>query len=187
MKHLIRIIMTTTFVLTLSALPMSHVYAAESASVNAPATTSAEDMTFGNLINAKTYVDEYGNTVTEQLFFYTTSGVSPTSETGSGTFTATKTIKWHENENHPESKYYAQGYFTWGNGDVSVTDAKGWIDFVPSLQTISNEQTTTGHGQYMGIFNNYATVTYSFTLKSNVGMSNDYSVTVRVSQSGNQI
>lgn len=187
MKKIIRLILATTLVLTLSVLPTFSVHAAESVSVDTQAASSAENMNFGNLINAKTYVDEYGNTVTEQLFFYTTSDVSPASESGSGTFTATKTIKWKNNDRHPESTYYAQGDFTWGNGDVSVTNAKGGIDFVPSLQTISNEKTTTGHGQYWGIFNNYATVTYSFTLTSDLSMSLDYSVTVRISQSGNQI
>lgn len=187
MRKLIRTIMATALVLTLSVLPMFSVQAAESVSMDPQPATTEEDMNFGKLINSKTYVDEYGNTITDQLFFYMAPGVTPTSESGSGIFTASKTIKWDQNEIHPESTYYAQGYFTWGDGDVSVTDAKGWIDFVPSLQTISNEKVTTGHGKYLGIFNNYATVTYSFTLTSGIGLSNDYSVTVRISQSGNQI
>lgn len=65
MKKLMRSIMAATLVLTLSVLPTSSVQAAESVSVDTQAASSAEDMNFGNLINAQTYVDEYGNTVTE--------------------------------------------------------------------------------------------------------------------------
>ncbi len=60
-------------------------------------------------------------------------------------------------------------------------------DYIPALQTMSNEKVETGHGKYVGIFNNYATVTYSFNMTSAVGFTLDYSVTVRVSESGNQI
>ncbi len=60
-------------------------------------------------------------------------------------------------------------------------------DYIPALQTMSNEKVETGHGKYAGIFNNYATVTYSFNMTSAVGFTLDYSVTVRVSESGNQI
>lgn len=151
---------------------------------------SSED--YGEPINVTTYVDEEtGCVITERLYFcpdtteYDNVMVSVRSASGSGWFKNEKEIKWAGSDN--KSTYYAQGYFTWGNGNVSVSNESGGIDYIPSLQSISNEETKTGHGQYLGIFNNYATVTYSFTMTSAVGMSTDYSVTVRVSESGNQI
>lgn len=187
MRKLICTIMATVLALLLSEVPTLNVEAAEATFVEHQARTPDKGMDFGNLVSTETYVDEYGNIVMDRLYVYMAPGVSPASESGTATFTATKTIKWNGNDAHPESTYYAQGDFTWGNGDVSVTNAAGGIDYVPSLQTISNEKVATGHGKYLGIFNNYAEVTYSFTLTSAVGMSNNYSVTVRVSQSGNQI
>lgn len=83
--------------------------------------------------------------------------------------------------------YYAQGYFVWGNGDVTVSNASGNVNGTPSAITISNVSTTSGTGRYAYFFNKYAYVTYSFTATNSIGMSQNFSVTMRVSESGNNI
>lgn len=141
---------------------------------------------YGEPISVTSYVDEYGNTITERLYCYSDSPAYARSDSGSDWFRATKEIEWAGKFN--KTTYYAEGYFTWGNGDVDVEYARGGYDYIPDTQTVVSEKTERGHGKYLGIFNNYATVTYTFTTTSAVGMTPaPYSVTVRVSESGNQI
>lgn len=52
---------------------------------------------------------------------------------------------------------------------------------------ISNKKTKTGTGKYAGIFNNYAYVEFSFTATNMIGLDTDFSVTIRISESGNNI
>lgn len=47
--------------------------------------------------------------------------------------------------------------------------------------------TSSGTGQYGYIFNKYAYVTFSCTATNGAGLSQDLSVTIRVSESGNTI
>ena len=139
---------------------------------------------YGEPISVITYEDEYGNRITESLYSY-----SPTyarSDSGSQWFRATKEYEWAGKFN--KTTYYAEGYFTWGNGEVDVQYERGGYDYIPETQTVVSEETKRGKGKYIGIFNNYASVTYTFTTTSAVGMTPaSYSVTVRVSESGNQI
>lgn len=83
--------------------------------------------------------------------------------------------------------YYAQGYFKWGDGKVSVTDARGNVENVPSNVIIKNKKTTSGTGKYGMIFNNYAYVEFSFTAQTPYNFERDFSVTIRISESGNNI
>lgn len=84
-------------------------------------------------------------------------------------------------------KYYAQGYFVWGNGDASVSYASGGVSNVPSKVKVSNRKITTSTGRYAWFFNCYAQVNFSFTTTNPIGMKEDFSVTIRVSESGNTI
>ncbi len=141
---------------------------------------------YGEPISVTTYVDEYGNTITESLYSYSDSSTYARSDSGSNWFKAIKEYEWAGKFN--KTTYYAEGYFTWGNGEVDVKYGRGGYDYIPDTQTVVSEKTEDGKGKYLGIFNNYAYVTYTFTTTSAVGMTPaSYSVTVRVSESGNQI
>lgn len=52
---------------------------------------------------------------------------------------------------------------------------------------ISHKSLKTGTGKYAGVFNKYAYVTFSFTATNPIGLSTDFSSTIRISQSGNNI
>ncbi len=72
-----------------------------------------------------------------------------------------------------------------GDGDVNVSRISGDVSGVPSNVTISNKKTTSGKGKYGALFNNYAYVSFSFTAKNPIGNTTDFSVMIRVSESGN--
>lgn len=137
---------------------------------------------FGNPISVTTYVDEDGSTVTEKVYIVIDDGMTR-SKSGSG---------WYKNEKAEEwagggvSTYYAQGFFTWGDGDVSVSNASGGISSVSGI-TVSNSDTSSCTGRYGYVFNKFAYVTFSCTVTNPLGMSQDLSVTIRVSESGNTI
>ena len=103
---------------------------------------------------------------------------------GYGTYINEKTHTWDGGET---MTYYAQGYFVWGNGSVSVSNPTGGVYGYPSSVTISNRSLTSGTGQYLYVFNQFAYVTYSFDTTNMVGMQRSWSVTIRISQSGNNI
>lgn len=131
-------------------------------------------------------MDENGSKVIEKLYFVPGNGtdISAFATSGNGWYKNEKEIEWTSGT---ISKYYAKGYFTWGNGDVSVSNASGNVTNVPKSITISNKSTVDGTGKYGLVFNKYAYVTFSFTEKNAIGISNDYSVTIRISESGNNI
>lgn len=125
--------------------------------------------------------------MTEKIYFVPdtgSSGIVPFSKSGSGWYKNEKTHTWGTGT---KTKYYAQGYFTWGNGKASVKNASGGVSNTPNKLTISNRKTTTSTGQYAWIFNNYAQVNFSFTTTNQLGVKDDFSVTIRVSESGNTI
>lgn len=138
---------------------------------------------FGEPISVTTYEDEeLGCMVTEKIYFMPSTNARDTS--GSGTYRNEKTFTWTSGI---VSTYYAQGFFTWGNGDVEVSDAEGGFLDVPVSCEVSNTKLENGTGRYVGIFNKYAYVTFSCTVTNPIGLSSDLSVTIRVSESGNQI
>lgn len=142
---------------------------------------------FGEPIEVNTYEEEDGSIVTEKIYFLPdagSSGIMPLSKSGKGWYKNEKIHKWG---NGTKMKYYAQGYFTWGNGKASVKNASGGVSNVPSKIKVSNKKTTTSTGQYAWVFNHYAQVNFSFTTTNQIGLQNDFSVTIRVSESGNMI
>lgn len=83
--------------------------------------------------------------------------------------------------------YYAQGYFVWGNGNVSVSSPTGGASNIPSTSTKVHWETTSGTGKYAWVFNDFAYVTYDLEVTNIVGIELSFSVTIRVSESGNLI
>lgn len=142
---------------------------------------------FGSPIETNTYEENDGSTIIEKVYFVPDASNSATflrSGTKSGWFKKEKTHTWGSGT---VMKYYAQGYFTWGNGNATVTKGSGKVNNVPSSVKISHKTTKTGTGKYAGIFNKYAYVTFSFTATNPIGLSTDFSATIRISQSGNNI
>lgn len=137
---------------------------------------------FGEPVSVTTYVDDEGNTITERTFVVLDNSLSR-AKSGSGWYKNEKTKEWSGGS---VSTYYAQGYFTWGDGDVSVSSTSGGISSVSGI-TITNIDTSSGTGKYGYVFNNYAYVTFSCTATNVVGLSQDLTVTIRVSESGNAI
>lgn len=176
MKRIISSIMAVAFAFTLAAYPLTNVSAAESIP------PAPDD--FGDPISVTTYVEEDGSIVTERIYFY--------SEAGSNLLRDTSGYGWYRNEKEHEwtsgsvTTYYAQGYFVWGNGDVSVSSPSGGASQVSGI-TLSNQSLTSGTGRYAFIFNKYAYVTYSFTTTTQYNRTANFSVTIRISQSGNNI
>lgn len=153
-----------------------YLYAAETEDTMTP----PDD--FGEPVSVTTYVDDDGNTVTERTFIALDDNITR-AKSGSGWYKNEKTKEW---AGGGVSTYYAQGYFTWGDGDVSVSSASGGISSVSGI-TFTNKNTSSGTGQYGYIFNKYAYVTFSCTATNGAGLSQDLSVTIRVSESGNTI
>lgn len=167
-------------------LCLSMVIAA-SATVNASASETVID--YGDPIEVLTYIDEDGCQVTERIYFKpdnNSTGITLFSSSGSGWYKNEKELTW-DNGLSRSTYYYAEGYFKWGDGDVSVSNASGGWDYIPSNATTSNRSLTSGTGRYVGIFNKYAYVTFSFTVTNVIGLSRDCSVTIRISESGNNI
>lgn len=174
MKRLIRSIVVLTLVFAFSVTSALNVKA-EGRMQMAP-------KDFGDPINVLTY-EEDGCTVTERLYFCPDQGLAR-GKSGSGWYKNEKTVEWKSGN---ESTYYAQGYFEWGDGEVSVSSPSGNVTNVPSGITISNKDVSSGTGKYAYVFNNFAYVTFSFTETTRLSGSVDYSVTIRISESGNAI
>lgn len=126
----------------------------------------------------------YKSVVIERLYFYSNSGSTARDKSGTGWYKNEKTYKWSSGT---ETTYYAQGFFTWGDGEVSVSSPTGNINNVPSSVTISNKNTSSGTGKYGYLFNNFAYVTFSCKAENQIGIVNNFSVTIRISESGNSI
>lgn len=177
MKRTIKLILAT--ILTIFLLPTCQTRAA-----------SPEPSDFGEPIQTIVYEDASGAQITEKIYFISNSnsGISLCDTSGNGWYKNEKEYVWNKNTNNEKTMtYYAQGYFVWGNGDVSVSSCSGGINGVPSNITISNRSTTNGTGKYAAIFNKYAYVTFSFTATNPISFEQNFSVTIRVSESGNNI
>jgi hypothetical protein len=175
-----RLLMCMFLTFLMVFMPLSY-------SINAFA-AETEDMVsppdnFGEPISVTTYIDDDGFAVTEKVYVVLDDGMAR-SKSGAGWYKNEKTKEW---ESGSVSTYYAQGYFTWGDGDVSVSYASGSISSSGSNITVSNRNTSSGTGRYGYVFNKYAYVTFSCTATNAAGMSQDLSVTIRVSESGNTI
>ena len=161
---------------------------ASAADIETVTPTEPED--YGQPYEETTYYDEdLQATVTERSYFVPDTqedSIMPLNDSkGSGWFKNTKEFDWSNNSKTTTT--YAKGYFTWADGEVSVSNEDGGYDYFPSSMEILEEDLTTGTGKYGLIFNNYAYVKYTFKFKNFLGNSQDLSVRVRVSESGNKI
>ncbi|MDE7130750.1 MAG: hypothetical protein K2O65_02990 [Lachnospiraceae bacterium] len=151
-------------------------------SVNAEENKLSAPTDFGSPISVTTYTDNDGSVITERIYFYSDSASTLRDKSGSGWYKNEKTKEWSDGT----TTYYAQGYFVWGDGEVSVSSPSGGASDVKGI-TLSNKNLSSGTGKYGYLFNNYAYVTYSFKATNIVGLSDNYSVTIRISESGNAI
>ncbi len=152
--------------------------------------TVTEPEDYGQPYEEITYYDEdLQATVTERSYFVpdTQDGsVMPLNDSkGSGWFKNTKDFEWTNSDKVTTT--YAKGYFTWADGEVSVSKEDGGYNYFPSSMEILEEDLTTGTGKYGLVFHNYAYVKYTFKFKNFLGKTQDLSVKVRVSESGNKI
>lgn len=135
--------------------------------------------------------EEDGCTVVQKIYFKPSneSGISSRGKSGEGSYTNEKTYIWDRDAPKESTMtYYAQGYFIWGDGDVNVKDKTGGISGQPKTITLSNKKLEGGKGKYGAVLNNYAYVTLSFSAMAPAGIKpTNFSVTIRVSESGNVI
>lgn len=160
-----------------------------------PITVDAKDTLtppddFGDPIYENTYTNENGEDVTEKIYFVSDSG-SPSiqiasdgaimlasEKSGKGWFKKEETVK-----KLPDYTEWAQGYFTWGNGDVSVSSPSGGTT-LPSSAKISDKKVTSGTGRWAGLFNKYAYVEHTYKLTNNYGWTEDNFVSITVYEDG---
>lgn len=139
---------------------------------------------YGNPVDVRTYYDEeLGSTVTERIYFVPSeSGVAPYSfgdKTGEGWFKNEKTANWNSGA---RMTYYAEGYFKWKDGNISVSNASGGYDNMPPKCSVRSEDVSTGSG---GLFTKNAYVTYKLTVNGDMGTVRNLSVTIKVDANGN--
>ena len=106
---------------------------------------------FGQPIEVNVYEEDDGSIVTEKIYFVPdedSDGISLHSSSGKGWYKNEKEHTWGSGT---VMKYYAQGYFVWKDGTVSVSKPSSGVSNVPSSVTISNKKTETGTGKYAGI------------------------------------
>lgn len=145
---------------------------------------------FGDPIDEITYYDENRDAwITERTFFAPDSPedaiVALNDDGGSGWFQKEYQFRWSGSGKITTA--FARGYFRWGNGDVSVSNPSGGHDYFPSNLTITGQNVKTGTGRYGLIFNKYAYVTYTLGFINFINNYDAIEVTIRISQSGNNI
>lgn len=143
-----------------------------------------EPQNYGEPIEVITYKDQEDGSITTIKTYFVPDKISTKSDSGSGWFKNESTKQWTGGE---VMTYYANGYFKWDGKGVSVTNASGGNDADAKFIKVSDEKTVKGTGNYGGVFNQYAYVTYSFKTTNLAGMSNNFSIRVRISESGNSI
>lgn len=164
---------------------------ADSAAADNETAELEEPIDFGEPIREITYYDEeLEATVTERSYFVPDnpeSSIMPLNCTGGGTFKEEKQFEWSGSQK--TTTVYAQGYFKWKDGNVSVSKEAGGYDYFPSNPSqlgveITEEGLTTGNDVY-GFWEakNYAFVKYIFKFKHS-GTEKDLTVIVRVDQDG---
>ena len=127
------------------------------------------------------YYDEgLGCTVYEKISVIpnNTRGIS-----GSGSI---RKLKRHTWAGGTVMTYYVEGDFEWDDDldYINVSNYRGDIYGVPPAVTVSNRSIDVEYGTYFFFFNNYVDVSFSFTTTDALWMTNDFSVTLRVSQEG---
>ena len=144
----------------------------------------------GKLVKIKKY-EKAGYSVTEKIYFKpdnSRANFATLLRGGHGQGWYTKESKYTWNSTVPSKAYdmtfYATGYFTWGNGDVSVSNARGGHSTPKKKEKVTDESVTTGTGKRFFVFDKYAYVKYSFKAVSQFGVSTNLSVSVEVEEDG---
>ena len=188
MKRFISMILSLAIICTLSVPAFaSSVIPAFATDISTTLPQKPEN--YGEPYEETTYYDEdLQATVTERSYFVPgvqEDGIVPLNDSkGSGWFKNTKEFKWTSGK---ITTTYAEGYFTWEDGEVSVSQEDGGYDYLPPERKIIEESLEVGSGKYGFIFNNYVYVKYTFKFQNWLGNTEDLSVKVRVSESGNKI
>ena len=102
---------------------------------------------------------------------------------GSGHYTKSNTYTWMSGE---EMVYYVGADFEW-NDDEDYIYAYNPISGVynqPASIAIINTNRTISYGQYFFFFNKYVDVDFSFQSYNMIGSTKDFSISIRVSQTG---
>lgn len=74
---------------------------------------------YGDPIEVIRYTDENGCEITESIYFKADDEVPQSKGTsGAGWYRNEKSFNWDNGLSRP-TIYYAEGYFVWGNGDIS--------------------------------------------------------------------
>lgn len=155
--------------------------------VKASEALPSEDSLEKTLISSVSYYDEDTDSMVCERTYLIGSfnqGDITRDSSGFGLYRNEKTHLWDGGET---MTYYAQGFFEWGDGSVSVSNPSGGVYGYPSTVTVSNRNVSSGTGHYLYVFNQYAYVTFSFDTTNMVGMEHSWSVTIRISQNGNNI
>ena len=149
----------------------------------------AEPEDYGDPIQVTTFYDEeLEATITQCTYFVPTTSANSTTydgKSGEGWYKNVDSFVWNSGA---KTTYYVKGYFKWGNGKSEVSNASGGYDFIPPEYSQRMEKTETGKGQYGFIFNHYSYATYTVSVtEPRTGLPKTFTVTIRVSESGNTI
>ena len=154
-----------------------------------PAAPANYEVEFGDPIRILEYVDEYGNEVTEKIYFCPIAGTS-----GSISFldaddsidvSGSGGAGWYQNEKKLDNSrdqptyIYVKAYFTWKDGDVSVSNASGWVEGLASGVKVISESVTTGTDSAL-FTGKYAYAKYSLTTQNLMTIKQNDSVAVKV-------
>ncbi|MCI9367726.1 MAG: hypothetical protein HFF19_05535 [Oscillospiraceae bacterium] len=141
---------------------------------------------YGDPIQETTYYDEELDAeVTERIYFAPAESTMFSEKSGEGWYKNEKTYTGWDN-GRKSTTYFVEAYFVWGNGDVSISQSRGGHDWHPSNWEVVSEKVTEGTGQYGWVFNKFAYATYKLDLEW-IGLTKNFEVTIRLSESGNMI
>ena len=138
-----------------------------------------------NLIEENNYYDEdLQGEVLEQTYFISDNPNEGnelfSKKNESGWFIKTKKcMEWMSGD---VTKIYAKGYFTWKNGELSVSKESGGYNYIDGGAFDKDESIS---ADVSGLpFYKYAYVLYNLKFKTNVGFSKDFSVKLTVNANG---
>ena len=140
------------------------------------------------VLDSNTYLDEYGNEITEETCIvykpYQNAGVMTLDNkySGHGTFRKTEKIKWKATKQI--TKYYAQGDFFWSDGKVCVRNPVCGYSNMPPKFTVFDQKRNSSK---IGKKDSTAYVSYKFKTKSDTGIIQSYSVKIKLNGSGNHV
>lgn len=146
--------------------------------------TINEPENWGNPVSQRQYEDENGTVILEKIYFDPDEeGIYTLSTSGKGQYKNEKTFLW-DNGLSPSTTIYAQGYFVWGNGNVTVSNESGGYNYMPSSANITTNNAVPGTG---GFITKNAFVDYTLTFTNVLGTRSSYTVTIKVSANGSVV